>query len=106
MVAPLRAAWRGCAALSCGYATLLARRPYVTSSATGGLVMLSGDALAQYYERRGAAHREREQQQQQQHGHHHASGGYDTIRAAVMVGFSMGAFMPVNTLWYRNAVER
>jgi len=23
-----------------------------------------------------------------------------------MVGFSMGAFMPVNTLWYRNVVER
>jgi hypothetical protein len=88
----VRAAWRG-------YTGALSRRPYATSSATGGLVMLSGDSLAQRFEQR----------------HHaadsgRASGGgeskHDRIRAAVMVGFSMGAFMPLNTLWYRNVVER
>lgn len=105
-MALLRAVW-------CEYAGLLGRRPYTTSSATGGLVMLSGDWLAQRYEHHSALERG-------QHGHDYtsdssrtssrASGGregeYDKIRAAVMVGFSMGAFMPVNTLWYRNVVER
>ena len=99
---PLRAAWRG-------YAALLARHPYLTSSATGGTVMLSGDALAQRFEQRQQQQRQQQQQQQQQR-HPHAGGtdarGYDPVRAAVMVGFSVGAFMPVNTLWYRNVVER
>ena len=92
LMSMVRAAWRG-------YTGMLSRRPYATSSATGGLVMLSGDSLAQHFEHR-----------------HHTGGSsptstkeeskHDKIRAAVMVGFSMGAFMPVNTLWYRNVVER
>lgn len=60
--------------------------------------MLSGDSLAQHYE----------------HLSKHELGcdydsrecTHDKIRAVVMVGFSVGAFMPVNMLWYRNVVER
>ena len=85
MWATARAAWHS-------YASLLARRPYLTSAATGGCVMLSGDALAQYSERCRTSGG-------------HAAAGYDKIRAGVMVGFSMGAFMPINTLWYRAVVE-
>ncbi len=85
------------------YAGLLGRRPYITSSATGGLVMLSGDWLAQRYEHRAVPARG-------QHGHGRASsvreGEHDKIRATVMVVFSVTAFMPVNTFWYRNVVER
>ena len=95
----VRAVWRG-------YADALRRRPYITSSVTGGVVMLSGDTLAQHYEARAASAPEGHR------GGHSGSAGssgerkHDRVRAAVMVGFSMCAFMPVNTLWYRNVVER
>ena len=92
-------------------AGLLGRRPYITSSATGGLVMLSGDWLAQRYEHRGPV--------RGQYDHDRSDAGsticrasdvregeYDKIRATVMTGFSVTAFMPVNTFWYRNVVER
>jgi hypothetical protein len=63
------------------YIRLLQRRPYVGNSATGAIVMLSGDALAQWHEQRGAS----------------ASKRCDGKRAAVMVVFSVVIFMPTNT---------
>eukprot|EP01046_Picozoa_sp_COSAG06_P048825 COSAG06_NODE_7377_length_2523_cov_1.815182_5_plen_128_part_00 len=72
------------------YIRLLQRRPYVGNSATGAIVMLSGDALAQWHEQRGAS----------------ASKRYDGKRAAVMVVFSVVIFMPTNTFWLKNVAER
>lgn len=87
------------------YRGLLARRPYTTNSLTGGSVMLAGDGLAQWYER----YRSR-MQHQQQPSHDVSSGAtaesHDWVRAGVMAGFSMGAFMPVNTFWYGTFLER
>jgi hypothetical protein len=83
------------------YIRLLQRRPYVGNSATGAIVMLSGDALVQWHEQRGAS----------------ASKRCDGKRAAVMVVFSVVIFMPTNTprnmfpgeictFWLKNVAER